>query len=298
MEYREITADLAAEYKDFCTQELQDDPDFGEYYYYAALDGNTLAGLAVLNATPEGVELMSIGISPKYQRKGIGSEIIARLYLILQQRYEPMLNGSELFFSLKEIRDPDKWEDLDRFFKRCGFVLSERSVFIKADAGRLADFPLIKKALNKVNTEHIVSLKDIPDNALRLFNNKCANKNLFHKIDRKDYDVASSLFYVDNGIVTACILNSAPDANSYDNEWVYLSPEEDNKMVIAALIARSAEICSEKTGAEFTVLPIDDRGRMLADKIIPEQRILKEIRVYSQRINPVGEFYRSDDQYK
>ncbi len=291
MEYIDMPANLAKEYKEFYLPELEDDPLFDEYYYYAALDGDDLVGLAVLDPTTAGARLVSIGVSPKYQRQGIGSELIARIDVMLKERYEVMSRNSEVNFTVSEILDPDKWEGLDGFLTYCGFTLSESRVIIKAHAKDITEIPGISNSLNKVKRECIVSLNNISDITLREFSGKCVDENLFPHINKSDYDGDTSLFYVEDGHVVACILNSVSEDNIYDNEWVYLSSHEHNKIVLPALILTSVQIGCRKGGSEFTILPVSDIGIKLADKLIPNHQKEKEIRVYFKRITPVGIFW-------
>ncbi len=294
MEYKEITAELAKKYKDFYLPELQDDPAFDEYFYYAALDNKTLAGLTVLDPTPAGARLKSIGVSPKYQRQGIGLEMMANLMMIVDEKYEPLSAHSEVYFTAKDIRDPDKWEILDSFLQRCAFTLTEKRPLIKVKAEKISAVPGLSQSLSKVNKDSIVSLAEIDDSTLRHFNNKCANEHLFPIIKKSDYDADSSFFYLEKGSVAGCVLNSPSENGNYDNEWVYLAGNEDNKIVMSALIFMSAQVCSQKKGAEITILPTNDIAEKITEKLMGQQPIIKELRIYSHRINPIGVFYTNE----
>ncbi len=112
---------------------------------------------------------------------------------------------------------------------------------------------------------------------------------LYPKIEKTEYDGGSSLFYVDDGRVIACVLNSAGTDFNFHNEWVYLT-EGEEAGILMGLISASADACDRVSPgkAGVYIVPVNEKGKKLARIAVTESEETDEFREYRGMVLPLG----------
>ena len=117
VEYGLLDKEKAENYKDFLSPEAYSRRKEESVFYYGAICDEKVVGVASFIADDES-ELLSVSVSPKWQKQGIGSELVDGIVDIVKDCGSALL---ETFFFVQEGNE----SGMDKFLWRCGFYKEE-----------------------------------------------------------------------------------------------------------------------------------------------------------------------------
>ena len=278
MKYELISPESARALEGYIPKYVLENPGFDSLFFYAAVEESGGAvGLAAVDPIVDGPELLSIGISPDYEGKGYGSELLSFISADLFDK-----NSEERFFSASVNLSPSAWEKLDHFLVKNHFAKEEDSPVYHVTLSAAADAQILKAAASPL--KGILPLKEVPDQKLRIFSHTVVQNGLFHSISRKELDEDVSLFYIPENDVRGCVL-FAPGADGFlQNTWIYIDPEYSGTATLAHLLAEALRVVSEKYPPDTRVsfIMVEENSRALIRKVFPDIEPASEIRLYER----------------
>ena len=297
MNYGVIEPAQAKHYKNFIQKQLWEDELWEEHQYFAAYDDEQgVVGIMVADATEEGPQLLSIGISSSLCGQGIGTELLDFAIEQLTEQYMPLLEETPLTFWAEEARKPDEWESLSHFLMKNGFQEKETTLSSAATLEELLKSKTIVRALKRKKSPNVFSLKELPPTTLRAFSNACIEEKLYPGIRKEDLAEDVSIFYVSGQKVLACVLMREAENKALENEWFYLSPDAKNMMILLDVFSRLAEEMEKRypPDTQISFLPVNEAGEKLLRYIVPGADGQFELRRYELPFIAPGDYVREE----
>ncbi len=295
MKYLELSAKQARQFSNLLIPGLTEDPDFESFLFLAAADEAVgILGLAVVDPQITGPELLSIGVSSAHQRKRIGSDLFYEMLARLQFAYADLLAGGVMALRVQESRDAGDWEGLDAFLRYVGFKIVEQSDAYTCKVREFLAQPVVKRYAAAGASKGLLSLAELPERTLRQFN----GLGVYAPVTRTELDGESSVFLLDeDGRIKGCVLNARTGEQAYENCFVYMEPNFEDKKALVAMLARSAGKMAEQASGEaaLSALPVNEAGRKLAAFLFAGMGGSSEqYRSYEHVLTEFGTFFRED----
>ncbi|MBQ9437947.1 MAG: hypothetical protein IJU50_06405, partial [Lachnospiraceae bacterium] len=259
-------------------------------------DEKGVVGSMVADATEEGPQLLSIGISSSLCGQGIGTELLDFAIEQLTEQYMPLLEETPLTFWAEEARKPDEWESLSHFLMKNGFQEKETALSSTATLEELLKSKTIVRALKRKKSPNVFSLSELPPTTLRAFSNACIEERLYPGIRKEDLAEDVSIFYVSGQKVLACVLMREAENKALENEWFYLSPDAKNMMILLDVFSRLAEEMEKRypPDTQISFLPVNEAGEKLLRYIVPGTDEQFELRRYEMPFIAPGDYVREE----
>ncbi|MCR5486285.1 MAG: GNAT family N-acetyltransferase [Lachnospiraceae bacterium] len=282
MEYRKISPDAAREAKGYLMPEVQDHPDFEELLFYGAVkeDGG-LTGLLAIDPDVEDAQILSIGMSPEYCRKGYGSEL---LRFAMRDLVSLIGEASLDFLPLRaSFRGEASGEDpLGRFLVQNGFFPESQCPAYCIPLSVMAKAPMLKEAMERKTLSGVLPLKEAPDYAVNALSARCRKDGLYPGISRAGLDEEISMCYLPDREIEGCVLFEKEMEGTLQNTWMYVSEEASGKMVFPMMLSealkQALKSCPEDTGV--SILAAEEESRELLEKIFPGEEPVSEYLTY------------------
>ncbi len=293
MRYELISPESARSLEGFLPGFVLEDPDFSEYLFYAAIgDDGGAVGVAAVDPVTDAPELLSIGISSEYTGKGYGSGLLSAIIKDLFERI-----GEERLLSATFNLTPSGWEKVMPFFINNGFVIGEDSPVYHLKLKDALDSPALK---GKTGLKGIMSLKDVPDRILRLFNNKISTLGYGIRVNKTVQDPDVSVLYVKDERIVSCALFNRVSDELLQNIWVYEDPEYTGDSTLGALLSEAASNASKKYQPDTVVsfMPVRDESRELFNMILPEMEPVSYIRTLTKMLTADNAERRSEPVFE
>ena len=293
MRYELISPESARSLEGFLPDHILMNPDFEEYLFYAPIDdkGGAL-GLACVDPVTDAPELLSIGISFEHTGKGYGSALLSAVIRDLFERI-----GEERLLSATFNLSSSEWEKVMPFFVKNGFVVGEDSPVYHLKLKDAIASPVLKE---KTGMKGILSLKDVPDRTLRLFNNMISSSGYGIRINKKLQEPDVSVFYIkDERIVSLALFNRISDS-LLQNSWVYEDPQYASDSTLPALLSEAAVRASDKYSPDtvISLLPVRNESRELFNMILPGTEPVSYIRTFTKMLTSDNAERRTDPAFE
>lgn len=228
--YTLLDKNKADVYKDYLTSEAYDRRNEDCVFYYGAICEEKIVGVAAFVVDVES-ELLSVAVSPKWQKQEIGSELVNGIVDMVKAC------GSTMLETILFVHD-DEEEGVDKFLWRCGFNEEEEHLvgsFILKD---IKNNDVIKKIMNKKLLEQVKSLSQVSNIEAHNFGSSLMKKGIYSGWKTGKFNQHSSSVYIERGRISGCILFS--DEGDYLNlEFAYVDPNSNNQLALLYLIANS-----------------------------------------------------------
>ncbi len=288
MTYSRISHKQADQIKDFFTPGLTTQADSDKYLYYMGFDeeAEEITAAAAVDPRLGGLLLLSIGVRPDKQRKGIGSGLMRFLTEDLtgriRQENQPVRPVLLLQTSLQE----KEWEGLDPFLMHNGFVLVEQANLCSVKLSQILESEILKKAAEHFHKEHFRSLKDVPESVIRSFGNRIEQNGIYPGIHPGELDKNLSIVYLENDTIKGCLLMGPTEDGNLLNHWVYLDPELRDRTLLLQMFVMSINAFRTTIRKDVTVyfLPVAEISGKLLNRLAPAAKLEYQIRTYEKSL--------------
>ncbi len=272
-----LSAAQARDFTDFMLPSVTDSPDFDEYAFYAYVEDDVFQGILVADPTEYEPEILSIGVSEKYQRNGVATKLLRFAVLKLTEDFDAEYDAPNHIVA-RFPSDPETSEIVKNIFIDCRFNLAEEGAFFETTIKGIADSEIlhensVKKVLDEKKLE-ITSLAAVDKQLVKAFGTELAQTGVFPAVNPEDYDEDVSFFLLDNDRIIGCILFDKQEDDFICNSLVYLSPEHGARQDLIYILAASARALEKKFPSDFKVifLAINDVSDKLIAKILPDAK--------------------------
>ncbi len=198
--------------REFIMPWVIDRKDFSEYTFYAAIVDERLAGILVADKKIYEPEILSIGVSPEFQGKGIGSALLEYAEYDILSAYgdeEAETDNRVIAYAYGEA---DTIAPVRRIFEKSGFTSIEKGHFVEATLEMLMHNktilnPKVVKDIKSSEYKGVFrSLKDMDQGLVKEFGNFLMKKEIVPGINIKELEEDISVFGLKEGKIVSCIL--------------------------------------------------------------------------------------------
>lgn len=248
MNYSLIDFEIASNYAAFIAPHIFIDPVRENYGYVCAYtDDDVITGMAVFSPEPGRSRLLSVAVSPEYQRQGVGNGLLAYIGSISLGNGIPEIGCT---YSESE----DGWEKLDKFLTACSYKQADEYAVYETTVGKFKDYRVFEEEALPLKP-HIVQLEDIKTFVLNGFDAYLTKHGLFAPINRNEYHHEYSMFYVENDEVVSCVLYSELDNGNLEVSYAYLDSKSKNMKSLVDLFMASGQLIYNTKDAD-TVMSV------------------------------------------
>lgn len=261
-----------------------DDNDFNHYTCYGAIADDNLAGILVADPRVFEPQILSIGVSPEYENRGIASALLEyAIYDIAQDcpQGEGMTDNSIV---ANVFGEPEQIASISKVFEKCGFTAHENGYFYEATVEMLF---ANKYFLNKAVIEYLSSpegrkavrpLRKMDRNLVKAFGNNLQKDELIQGIDPDALDEDVSMFEVRDDKITACMLFAKESDGVIQNMFLYNSETAASGKNLSYLFTACANALINKYDVDTRLsFYTGNKGtKELVQKVLPEA-VEKEI---------------------
>ena len=272
--YKRIDSDTAREFADYILPVVAKAREFDDYMFYAMLDEGHIAGLLVADPIRIGPEILSIGLSPAYQKKGLAKELLSYTLEDMITMYDGSEGISPNYFGATIMADRKTAGTLSRIFEQCGFKPGFEGTFYETTVGSIDESELLHnqsvlKYLSEAEgMEHFRSLKDIPQKQLLVFGNYLVEKNISSGIIPEELEEDISIIGFNEDKIDTAILFFKENDGTIQNALLYRVNDGTLPTNLIRLLTKSAEIAYRK-------YPKDTRISFFAGDEIIRKMIIK-----------------------
>jgi len=191
---------------------VMESKDFSDYTFYAAIADERLAGILVADKKIFEPEILSIGISPEYQGKGLGTALLEYAEYDILSAYEDEEADTDNRIIAYAYGEPDTLAPIRRTFEKCGFSFFEKGYFAEATLQMLRDNEtLLKTKVEKdrksnENRGAFRTLKDMDQRLVKEFCSFLVKNEILPGINLKELEEDLSVFGLKDGAIISCIL--------------------------------------------------------------------------------------------
>lgn len=230
IEYALLDKNKVDVYKDYLTPEAYSRRNEESVFYYGAICEEKIVGVAAFVADNES-ELLSVSVSPKWQKQEIGSELVDGIVDMVKEC------GSTMLETILFVHDGEE-EGVDKFLWRCGFNEEEEHLVGGFTLKDIKNNDAIKKIMEKKLPEQVKSLSQVSDIKARDFGKGLMKKGVYSGWETGKYNEHLSSVYIESGRISACILLS-DEGDDLNLEFAYVDPNNHNQLTLLYLIANS-----------------------------------------------------------
>lgn len=246
MNYSLIDFEIASRYPAFIAPHIFIDPDRESYAYVCAYtDDDVITGMAIFSIEPGSSQLLSVVVSPEYQRQGVGNGLLAYIGSISLGNGIPEIS---CLYSESE----ENWEKLDKFLSSCSYEQTYEYAVYATTVGKLKDYIDFEQGVFPLRNNY-VQLKDLKTNVLNRFSTYLASRGLFAPIKRNEYHPEYSMFYVENDEVVSCVLCSEMDNGDLEVSYAYLDKDSNNMKSLVCLFIASGLLVYKTKDADTVI---------------------------------------------
>ena len=196
-------------------------PDSEKFWYFLAVDEmRTPMGMTVVAPYQEEAELLSIGISEKFIKKGVATELIS---YTLEKLRETKISGIRVTYT----SSPFWGQGMERFLERNGFYLEEENNTFVGTLEELNQHPHLKE---DVDYPQIRSLSSLSDGEMRTLELMVSKKELFDPQVLKECDVECSFLWKEEEIEALFLLSDLTEGK-LTNLYTWLGSNTHKKLL-------------------------------------------------------------------
>lgn len=242
IEYGLLDKNKVDVYKDYLTPEAYSRRNEDSVFYYGAVCEEKIVGVAAFVADNES-ELLSVSVSPKWQKQEIGSELVDGIVDMVKEC------GSTMLETILFVQD-DEEEGVDQFLWRCGFNEEEEYLVGGFTLKDIKNNDVVRKIIDKKLPEQVKSLSQVSDTEARDFGRDLMKKGVYSGWETGKFNEHLSSVYIERGRISACLLFS-DEGDDLNLEFAYVDPKNNNRLTLLYLIANSV-LKAESEYAEDT----------------------------------------------
>ncbi len=196
-------------------------PDSDNLWYFLAADETkTPLGMAVVAPWLPEAELLSIGVSGEFSKKGVATELLS---YIIEKLREAKISGIRVTYAMS----PFSWEPMDRLLKGNGFEQDEEINTFTGTLEQLSNHSHLKDGENYSQAVCLAQLSDMEIRALELMIGK---RELFDPVVLKECDPECSFVWKE-GEVEALFLLSDLTEGKLTNLYTWLGTNTHKKLL-------------------------------------------------------------------
>ena len=276
--YKRIDTDLALEFADYILPVVAEDTEFERYLCYAVLDEGHLVGLLVADPRRIGPEILSIGLSPVYQKKGLARELLSFALEDMVTMYDGSEDVDMNYFGATILADPELAYRLSCIFEQCGFKPESEGIFYETSVGSISDSPALQNPAvidylsGEKGRKKFCCFKDLSGKQIRAFGNKLAEENISDGIVPEELEEDISYFGLQEEMVSSGILFFKENKGTLQNALLYRVKEDTLPNDLIRLLTASAVAACKKYPKEtrLSFWAGDEVTRKLILKIFPD----------------------------
>lgn len=282
IEYGLLDKNKADVYKDYLTPEAYSRRNEDSVFYYGAICEEKIVGVAAFVADDES-ELLSVSVSPKWQKQEIGSELVDGIVDMVKEC------GSTMIEAILFVQDNEE-EGVDKFLWRCGFNEEEEHLVGGFTLKDINNNDMIKKIIDKKLPEQVKSLSQVSDIEARNFGSSLMKRGVYSGWEAGKFNEHISSVYIESGRISACLLFS-DEGDALNLEFAYVDPKNNNQLILLYLIA-NAYLKAESEYAqdtEISTLAMNETSERLLEKLIGDDlktdRLIRYTIRFSKKIS-------------
>ncbi|MGN0413057.1 MAG: GNAT family N-acetyltransferase [Lachnospiraceae bacterium] len=278
MEYALLDKNKVDVYKDYLTPEAYSRRNEDSVFYYGAICEGKIVGVAAFAADGES-ELLSVAVSPKWQKQGIGSELVDGIVDMVKAC------GSTMLETILVVQD-DKEEGIDKFLWRCGFNEEEEHLVGGFTFKDVKNNDVIKKIRDKKLPEQVKSLSQVSKMEARDFGSSLMKKGIYPGWETGSFNERLSSVYMERGRISACLLFS-DEGDDVNLEFAYVDPQNRNQLIFLYLVANSI-LKAESDYAEDTkiwTVAMNETSEELLKKLLGDHLKTERLVSYTLRLS-------------
>ena len=280
MEYALLDKKKIDVYKDYLTPEAYSRRNEDSVFYYGAISEGKIVGVAAFVADGES-ELLSVAVSPKWQKQEIGSELVDGIVDMVKAC------GSTMLETILVVQDEKKEEKgLDRFLWRCGFHKEEEHLLGGFTFGDIKNNDVIKKIRDKKLPEQVKSLSQVSKREASDFGSRLMKKGIYSGWETGKFHEHLSSVYMENGRISSCLLFS-DEGDDVNLEFAYVDPKSRNQLIFLYLVANSV-LKAEPDYAEDTkiwTVAMNETSEELRKKLLGDHLKTERLVSYTIRLS-------------
>ncbi|WP_044936934.1 GNAT family N-acetyltransferase [Pseudobutyrivibrio sp. LB2011] len=233
---------------------------FSDYGFYIAIQDKELLGMAVIDPKPDMIEVLSLAVNPKYEGQGVATDLLRGALEKTMTLYDSDMAMDTIFYATfsSEFKCSAA---LAKILEKLGFEQFDTGAFQTVTVKQLKEsenlnIPSVKEKVNKrIASNRIVPLKEMSKKSVSDFlYDLSEKKEVVDRLNSDNLDEDISLFTVDDGKITACILFEEMQEDIIQNVLVYQVPRNDIKKVeLMYLLSAAASAIAEKYPADVEV---------------------------------------------
>ena len=269
IEYGLLDKNKADVYKDYLTPEAYSRRNEDSVFYYGAICEEKIVGVAAFVADDES-ELLSVSVSPKWQKQEIGSELVDGIVDMVKEC------GSTMIEAILVVQDNEEEEEEHLVG---GFTLKD-----------INNNDMIKKIIDKKLPEQVKSLSQVSDIEARNFGSSLMKRGVYSGWEAGKFNEHISSVYIESGRISACLLFS-DEGDDLNLEFAYVDPKNNNQLILLYLIA-NAYLKAESEYAqdtEISTLAMNETSERLLEKLIGDDlktdRLIRYTIRFSKKIS-------------
>ena len=275
--YKRINAAVARDFADFILPVVSEDASFDEYMFYAALDDDHLIGLLVADPRKIGPEILSIGLSPEYQKKDLAPELLSFALEDMVTMYDGSEGVDPNYFGATIIADHREAAKLCRIFQCCGFKRDQEGVFYQSNVGAINESEILhnKKIAEFLSTpkgqQQYRNLNSTTRQQLKFFGNQLAREKVVQGLDIDDLEKNISFVKMNGDTIEAALLFFNRNGDTLQNCLLYHNNKSNTAADLLHLFTASANAACAKYSEDvkLSFFAEDDKVKKIILKVFP-----------------------------
>ena len=266
--------------KEFIFPWVVNSKDFEDYFFYAAIADDKLAGILVADPRVYEPEILSIGISKEFEGQGIGTALLEYAIYDMLENYDEEVDKENTFIA-QVYGEPERIKAVKKVFENNGFNAYEEGMFYETAVSKLKDHPhiqtpsVLKRLCSEEGLEAFRSLKNTDKKLINAFGNYLVENEIFSGINIDELDEDITFFGIKDGEIAACILFAKESGGIVQNCFLFNREESTSSSKnLLYLFSASAKAIQEKfpedTKLNFYIGNKNTKG--LVEKLFPDAK--------------------------
>ena len=283
--YKIISADQARLFSDLLLPYVLEDKDFDNFWFYIAIQNDRVVGMLAESGTKAMPEILSIGVSPKYKRHGIGKGLLSFAVQNMTERIPEAEAGIPNAISARLVAPVGHMEPLKHFFESEGFETESESQYYKVPVDMLDLNPVVQneKSIEKVEklkaSKKLLSLDEVSPIMVKSFAKKMIEEGFLATLDIGLLDEKLSYFVCDGDDITGAILFKKEEEGVLQNLLLYSDPEKLPSAMTGYLltVAATEALSRPSTDRDLMFWIGEDETQKLITKVFPHAKPETEV---------------------
>ena len=260
----------AEEFRDFILPEVLTREESKQYWYFLAVNQRKEPmGMAVVAPYLPEAELVSIGVSPVFLKKGVATELLS---YAIEKVKEAGIVGLRVTSALSFFQ----WDGIHRFFTSNGFVMLEEMNTFKGSLKELKKHPYLSETKD---FPQVYSYGQLSDQQKRKLEMEIIQKNLFDPVLLRECDPDSSFLWIEKE-VEGLFLLSLLEKEKITNLFTWLGSNSHKKLLslMQHSLRTALQVYPENTEVIFTCR--EKTGEKMVQYFLPNTKPVSVLRSY------------------